>query len=555
MRELLRTEEQLENLRSRYFLNPDHSNLQEVIKQTTSALEGLMAHYGLSPMYPKHKDIPQLDQLISEAELPQDFNSDPAKTLKDLGDNLQGSVKAGHPFMVKNIIPTVSIPYLSAYLATSTLMANAVTGEDAGQILSAEISTVAEISKLAGLDANTSGGIFTFGGTGTNLYGLKIGLTKVDPESHRKGISCPIACIESAPSHYCHATAVDWLGIGTDNLVRVGSNLDQTTNIQELTSACRRVIEEGKRIACINVVAGTTSNMGIDNIKEIAEIRDTLVKDYSLDYIPHIHADSVLGWAFLVFRDYDFGANPLDFTDKTLAQLKKITEKIETLKYADSFGVDFHKLGFMPYTSSVFIAKNRDDLKLLRRDSSMMTPLFHNDEAYNPGKYSLETSRSAANILSTWISMNMLGKEGYRILLGHALEMGNTCRDEIAKNQSAGLHVANEQFFGPDVFVRCYPPGINPETIYQEELTNDSLLLENSKYITQFANWLEQEGVPFQDDGIALSRSSAAIYTETGKPMVALRIYPLGPYMKREHAVELIRRLVHYKELFDHNCK
>ena len=430
-------------------------------------------------------------------------------------------------------------------------MANAVTGEDAGQILLAEISTVAEISKLAGLDANLSGGVFTFGGTGTNLYGLKIGLTKVDSESHSKGITRPIACVESAPSHYCHATAVDWLGIGTDNLIRVKSNLNQTTNVQELKSACRGAIEQGKRIACITVLGGTTSNMGIDNIKEIADIRNSLVKDYSLDYSPHIHADAVLGWAFLVFRDYDFTLNPLGFSAKTIDQLQKIAERMDTLRYADSFGVDFHKLGFMPYTSSVFIVKNREDLKLLRRDADIMTPLFHDDEAYNPGKYTLETSRSAANILATWMSMNMLGKDGYRLLLGHSLEMGDVCRDEIIRNQPAGLHIANEEFFGPDVFVRCYPPGVDPEATYREELNNDQLLLKHSKYITQFANWMEKEGVPFQEEGIALSRSSAAIYTNTGRPMVALRIYPLSPFMQEEHAVELIQRIVRYKKLFD----
>ena len=80
----------MENLWSKYFLKPDHSNLQGAVDQIATALKGLSEHFGLSPMYPKHKGIPSIDQIIAGAELPQDYDSDPGKTLKKLGDYLQG---------------------------------------------------------------------------------------------------------------------------------------------------------------------------------------------------------------------------------------------------------------------------------------------------------------------------------------------------------------------------------------------------------------------------------------------------------------------------------
>ena len=47
-------------------------------------------------------------------------------------------------------------------------------------------------------------------------------------------------------------------------------------------------------------------------------VRERLVREYQLDYTPHIHADAVIGWAWCVFNDYDFAANPLGFRGRTV---------------------------------------------------------------------------------------------------------------------------------------------------------------------------------------------------------------------------------------------
>jgi glutamate/tyrosine decarboxylase-like PLP-dependent enzyme len=321
--------------------------------------------------------------------------------------------------------------------------------------------------------------------------------------------------------------------------------------MEGLEAACYQALKSHKKIACINALGGTTSNMGIDDMKKIYDLRNRLVKEFNLDYIPHIHSDAVLGWAYLVFAEYDFENNPLQFTLPTLKKIKKILKRISTLKYVDSFGVDFHKTGFVAYNSSMIMVKNRDDFKLLRREGDVMTPLFHDDSAYNPGKYTLETSRSAANMLATWVALQTFGYEGYQVLLGHALEMGQIYRDEIELRHEQGLFVANQESFGPDVFIRCYPPKTPAAKTFKQEMNDDELLAKNTAYTTAFANWLEEEGYPHRDNGFAISRSSAAIYTHTTKPMVALRIYPLSPFIEAKHAKELIKRLADAKKLFD----
>lgn len=65
----------------------------------------------------------------------------------------------------------------------------------------------------------------------------------------------------------------------------------------------------------------------------------------------------------------------------------------------------------------MIIVRDKADLLRLRRNGDMMTPLFHDDAAYNPGQLTLETSRSSANILATWMSLRSMGSDGYRALL------------------------------------------------------------------------------------------------------------------------------------------
>ena len=543
--------EYLNILKNKYFLRPDAKNKSQVYKLVRDAIESVTRHQGNSSVYPICAEVLSPSAMAASSEIPHKLEKDPSNFLAGLYCMMAGSVKAGHPYMVKNLIPTPSLPALATYLAVSLYMGNAVTGEDAGYALLSEIACASAISKLAGLDPTRAAGVFTFGGTSTNLYGMKMGLIKVLPEHGNTGLGNEkIAIIESYPAHYSHQTGVYWMGIGINNSFRVPSLPDQTTDLIKLEKTCEEVIGNGYKIACINAVGGTTSNLGIDDMEEISRIRERIIKKFNLDYTPHLHMDAVLGWAYLNFVDYDFDSNPMSFSTAALNQIKKILARIKTIKYADSFGVDFHKTGYVAYTSSMVIVNDKADLERLQREVSIMTPLFHDDEAYNPGKFTLETSRSTANILATWVALQTFGKEGYQALLGHAIEMGLIYRNEIEKLAKDGLYVANQNQYGPDVFVRCYPPGEDPAENYEKEMSDNILLKKNSDYTSKFFKWLNAK-TPYAEEGFAVSKSSAAIYTPTGQPVIALRIYPLSPYITEKTARILVTRLRMYKQEFD----
>lgn len=540
----------LDLLREKFFLAPDGKNIETLVQFVKSAVEIVISKQGNGPLYPVNFGRHQISEVADEAVIPLRISDDLMSIMMQLPVHMQGSVKASNPFMVKNIIPPPALIHLATQLAVSVYMPNAVTGEDAAEVLNAEIACASAVAKLAGYNSKRSAGVFTFGGTGTNLYALKIGLMKAMPEHGMNGLNDQVVIIGSKPSHYSHQTAANWLGIGQNNYLQVGSHIDQTTKLDELENVCRTALTAGKHVACIEAVGGTTSNMAIDDIEAIFKIREKLVSEFNLSYKPHIHADTVLGWAYLNFVGYDFEKNPLSFSKKVLLRIQKIVQRISKLKFADSFGVDFHKTGYIPYVSSMIVLKEQDDFALLRRDDDIMTPLFNDRMAYNPGTFTLETSRSAANILATWMTLQALGREGYQALLGHTLEISEYVRSEILKYERDGLFIANQEPFGCDIFIRCYPCGTNSQQAYREELDNDIQLKINTDYTNRFAKWLfanKSQG----DEGIALSKTSAAFYTHTGSPMVALRIYPLNPYITLGSAKLLVERLVKAKIEFD----
>lgn len=535
------------NLAEQLFLAPDGSNVESLHALLRHAVDAALMHQGEGPLY-SGRPLAEEDEDSGLWRLPEEGNP-PDESLAQLPQFLRGCVKPHHPFLAKNIIPLPSFVYLAAYSAASLFMGNGVTGEDAAAALGAELQCAAALADLAGYEPDGAAGVFTFGGTGTNLYAFKVGLSKADRGSTLNGVTTRGVYIGSWPSHYSHRTASTWLGVGRESYVTVPSLTDQTTDLVELEKSCRRAIEDGARIYGIIGAGGTTSNMAIDDFTAIAAMRDELVRHYALDYRPHIHADAVLGWAYLPFLSYDLSANPLGFSRPVCVKLGRLVSRLRTLRHADSMGIDFHKTGYVPYTSSMVLLRDRRDLGLLRRDGSDMTPLFHDPKAYNPGVYTLETSRSTANMIATWLTLRTLGRDGLRRLLGNALENAEAVREHLRRRMISDLVVVNQVSYGPDTFIRCYPPARAPRD-HNLEWSSDRLVQIGNDYNSAFFSWLASRSGTWTEF-LAVSKTSAAFYCATGQPVVALRVYSLNPGMGRADARELVDRLIDAKREFD----
>ncbi|MCH7551387.1 MAG: alcohol dehydrogenase catalytic domain-containing protein, partial [Proteobacteria bacterium] len=190
----------------------------------------------------------------------------------------------------------------------------------------------------------------------------------------------------------------------------------------------RALLKDGRKIACIVATMGTTDAFGLDDLQTIHAIRDNLVDEFGLDYRPQIHADAVIGWAWSVFNDYDFEENSLGFQHRTVRELAGTTRRIQHLGLADSIGIDFHKTGFTPYISSLFLTSDSADLKRITRADESMPYLFQAGH-YHPGKFTLETTRSGSGPMAALANLLLFGRQGLRALLGHLVTLAEVLRE------------------------------------------------------------------------------------------------------------------------------
>ncbi len=458
-----------------------------------------------------------------------------------LVQHLAGMFIWGHPRAQINVVPFPSIPSVIGGLLPSIYNPNLVSEESSRQIAVAEVETSAMTAALLGYDAQQAAGLFTFGGTGTLLYGVKLGLEKACPGYGRTGRNEVTYLLCSERAHYACLAVANWLGIGQDNVVQIPCGPDNDMRVCLLETQARQILKDGGKIAAIVATMGTTDHFGLDDLQAIVELRNRLVEEFQLDYRPHVHADAVIGWAWSVFNDYDLQANPLGFRHRTVRAIAGTRRRIEHLGEADSIGIDFHKTGFTPYVSSLFLVRNRDDLELICRKPADTPYLFH-DGHYHPGRYTLETTRSGAGPMAALANLRLFGKQGLRALLGHLVHMAESLRERL--EGQAWSTVVNRGNFGPVTLFRVYPDGVDTFTIREREEKDAAarpLLEAHNEYNRQVFQIVQQEAL--HGRGVVLSLTDCYRESDYGAPMVALKSYFLSPFSEEQYVDAVVESL------------
>ena len=463
-----------------------------------------------------------------------------------LVSRLEGLPIWGHPRSQLNVVPPPSIPSIIGSLLPAIYNPNLVSDDTSYGLVETEVAVAAMVSRLVGYDPQQSAGIFTFGGTGATLYGVKLGIEKAFPNAMHDGIREDGVILGSAQSHYCRLNVAGWLGLGERNVVAVPTYLQNDIRVDRLEAAARSVLEDGRRLVAIVATMGTTDAFGIDDLDAIVALRDRLIDDYSLDYRPHVHADAVIGWAWSVFNDYDFEENSLGFRPRTVRALAGAVRRISRLHLADSIGIDFHKTGFAPYVSSLFLVRERGDLQRLVRGRDEMPYLFQSGERH-PGIFTLETSRSGSGVLAAYASLLLFGRVGLRTVLGHLVEMAESLREHLEGHDSTT--VLNSDAVGTVTVFRAYPDGVDTWTIKDRERTDPEArddLRRHNDYNRQIFEYLHERAM--RGAGVHISMTNCYRETDYGEPVVGLKSFMLSPFIDEQHVEYLVRNVLDARE-------
>lgn len=505
-----------------------------------------------------------------------------------------------HPLTIPNVLPPTSIISVLGVILAAKLNPNAIDGYYGNNVTKAELETASMIVHLMNLghedgqwpkpwaplpmdsaaryrvdelpeSGTGSGGITTFGGTGCYLYGVKYALTKVANSVLKQGETIRASGIDgssknkfvivvSNQGHYCSNNVTDWLGIGYDQVVRVQTTPDNNMDLTDLKTKLNRCKADGNVVVAVIPTFGTTDAGALEDVKAVREIVRNF--DNIVDPIrkrqyakPVIYADSVFGWIWLFFVKYDFANNPLGFDQPAvLRQIETNAKLAEGLAYADAFGADFHKTGYSPYPAAMVMLKNYGEFaQLMKRDP----PAYIQQEQYDPGLYTLETSRSTMGYVSAWSNFKHFGLDGFRSLTYNLVAKTNRLRQLL--RDTGFIVICNEtnNFFC--TLLRIYPNDYTKEQ-YESELTEEDRYsnfrktneLQRSIYVRLLESFRENDGADELLSTPNVSLTTGFRYTyynaegnktvigDNGKeePMqgvFALKCYLNSPFLEEKH--------------------
>lgn len=353
-----------------------------------------------------------------------------------------------------------------------------------------EVKAITALANIVFYHTEDPWGVFTIGGTISNLYGAKIGLERVLPNTMRNGLNgVEVAGIVSEASHYSNQTVAGWLGIGTKNLHAIPTDQNLAMRLDTLADKLDELYTRGTKVAYVVATFGTTDACGIDDVAGIRTILDEKGAKFGVAP-PQLHVDAAVGWALCFLTEYDTKKNPLGLELELLPFLAKLQTQTRNLQLADSITIDFHKMGRGHYPSSAFIVKKRSDLKFLSRSVSE-TPYFSEaDSRRDPALFTLECSRPALGPYCVMASLNGIGLQGWQMLTARSLELSLYLKRKL--QQLEYCRVLNYDTIGAGVVWWVLPKGRNANQVFERIESGGATPDEAKRYFSEIRRLFEK---------------------------------------------------------------
>jgi glutamate/tyrosine decarboxylase-like PLP-dependent enzyme len=346
-----------------------------------------------------------------------------------------------------------------------------------------EVKAITALANLVFYHTDDPWGVFTIGGTISNMYAAKIGIEKVVPGAMRKGLRGEtVAGIVSEAAHYCAATVAGWLGLGTENLHEIPTDKSLSMRLDLLAAKLDELYAKKVKVAFVIGTFGTTDAFGIDDLVGIHTVIHEKAGKYGVP-VPQLHADAAVGWGLCFLNEYDLDKNVLKLTPELKPVVAKVQQMCRGLRVADSVTIDFHKTGRGHYPSSAFIVNRRADLKYLAR-SKDDTPYFPEaDSRRDPALFTLETSRPGLGPYTVMASLDGIGLLGWQMLMARSLELADILKRRLEKLEFC--KVLNAETCGASVVWWVLPRGRDARAIYDRMEAGELSPEETHRYLTE----------------------------------------------------------------------
>ncbi|MFJ8471476.1 pyridoxal phosphate-dependent decarboxylase family protein [Kitasatospora sp. NPDC094011] len=328
----------------------------------------------------------------------------------------------------------------AADLAVSVLNPSQDSWDQAPAATALETALLAELAALVGFDPARAAGVFTSGGTESNLMGLMLARDqKLDGIVELDGI--PVGarpCIlASAAAHFSVQRAAALLGLGERAVLAVPVDRQLRMPAAELERSLAEASWAGRTPIAVVATAGTTDTGAVDPLDAAADLAGR--------YGAWLHVDAAYGGGALL-------------SDR-LAPL------LDGIARADSVSLDWHKLGWQPTAAGVFLVRRAETYVSLARRAEYLNPVDDEQAGYPSllGR-SLRTTRRA-DAFKLAVTLRTLGREGLGRLVDACHELALAAAAAVRADPSLELHA--EPVLTTLLF-RYRPPGLTDEAALDE---------------------------------------------------------------------------------------
>jgi len=308
------------------------------------------------------------------------------KILEEIKNYLKYAVKTGNPAYLNQLFGGFGFPGFIGEVISALTNTSMYTYEVA------PVATVMEkklIEKLVSYTGWSQGeGIFTSGGSQSNLYALLLARNSTFPQVKKEGITAlpRLAILVSERSHFSLLKGANTIGIGHRGVVKVPVDERGRMTGEAVSKAIEDTLKKGMMPFMICSTLGTTETGSFDRVESIADVAEK-------HNIWH-HVDGSWGGSMILHPKY--------------------RHLFKGLERADSFTWNPHKLMSVPLSCSAFLTKHSGRMKA-EIQSNDAKYIYHDydNSAWDIGPSSLSCGRRVDS-LKLWLSWNYFGEEGYR---------------------------------------------------------------------------------------------------------------------------------------------
>jgi glutamate/tyrosine decarboxylase-like PLP-dependent enzyme len=389
-------------------------------------------------------------QMISEA-----ISLDPShagRPIEDVLDEvtrvLELSPRTGHPGWCNQLFAGYDVAGIVGEWMSTLLNSTMATYESTPVATVIERAMIDKMCQFAGFECGE--GIFTPGGSMSNLMAVLAARLRMVPESNERGIGAePLAVFASSECHYSIRRAAMIAGLGT----RAAREVDVDHEGRMMPDALVRAMDEAERdgfkpmLVC--ATAGTTVKAAYDPINEIADITE----ERGL----WLHVDGAYGASALL-------------SPRHRALLDGISR-------ADSLTWCPHKMMGIPLVCSALLVKEAG--WLARCNTSGAQYIFHDDQPiaqHDMGEMSLQCGRRM-DAVKLWLAWQHHGDNGYATRIDTMFDLAQRFAEMV--RQRPGFELARDPMGCNVVFHHV------PSALRQSELTRDQLGLLTKRLRTR----------------------------------------------------------------------